>query len=161
MNNKSLKDRLSGKNWQAGNDASHTNLRVFGNPVAQDVEHSVGGGPADEELFIVRFLWVGKSWMRDSRRILLEPYHDWTKTRWEICFSGEGSCLTPSVSSNLAGCCVQLRRWRWRRRTRGTRHSGSSRETDLWGHNERKALLNNLTQRSISSCNNTYFKDLH
>lgn len=27
--------------------------------------------------------------------------HDSIKTRWEICFSSEGSCLTPSVSLTL------------------------------------------------------------
>ncbi len=82
---------------------------MFGNPVAQDVEHSVGGGPADEELLVVGFLRVGKSWTRNSRRFLLdedekdspELCHDSTKTRWEICFSGEGSCPTPSVSLTL------------------------------------------------------------
>lgn len=39
----------------------HTNLRVFGDPVAQNVEHSVGGSAADDEIFVAGPFRIGKN----------------------------------------------------------------------------------------------------
>lgn len=64
-------------------------------------------------------------------------YHTWRSWRR----------LKASVSSDLAGCRVLPRPWRWRTRRPETRNSGSCREIDLFQHEQINETTNNTRQK--------------